>query len=461
MLHGNILLVEDDIKIRSLLKRILSLENYNVFEAGDLKSAFIAISREDIHVIICDVMLPDGNGIEFTKEVKLKKHYSEIIILTAHANIPDAIEAIRSGAFDYLTKAEDNDKLLPMVCHAREKALLQAKLAQLKKQVGEFFSFSNIIGESVQIQETILLAKKVAASNTTVLLLGETGTGKELFARAIHSGSKKSNGTFVALNCSAFTRNLLESEIFGHKAGAFTGAMKDKTGLIEEANDGTLFLDEIGEMDIELQAKLLRVLESNEFIKVGDTKTTKVDVRVIAATNRNLEEYVAQGKFREDLFYRLNVFSVYIPPLRERKADIPELADYFLKIFSKKSEHPINGMSLDFVSQLEKHEWPGNIRELKNVIERAVILSSGNKLTVDSLPHEFGNAKFSLPPDKSFNLALAEKNHIKRALQFTRGNKVEAAKLLCIGLTTLYRKIQEYSLYPEFNYEDDRDNYFK
>jgi two-component system, NtrC family, response regulator len=281
---GNILLVEDEIKIRALLKRILSLENYNVFEAGDLKSAHLIISREDIHVIICDVMLPDGNGIEFTKDIRQKKHQAEIIILTAHANIPDSVLAMRSGAFDYLTKAEDNDRLLPMVSHAMEKALLQSKLTQLKKQVGSFFGFSNIIGKSVQIQDTIALAKKVANSDTTVLLLGETGTGKELFARAIHCECKREYGAFVAVNCSAFSRNLLESELFGHKAGAFTGAIKDKTGLIEEANEGTLFLDEIGEMDIELQAKLLRVLESNEFIKVGDTKTTKVKVRIIAAT---------------------------------------------------------------------------------------------------------------------------------------------------------------------------------
>jgi two-component system NtrC family response regulator len=450
MPHGNILVIEDDTKIRSLLKRILSLEGYAIFEAADLRSASKVLAKENIEVIVCDVMLPDGNGIEFAREIKTKYSNTEIIILTAHANIAGGVQAMRNGAFDYLTKGDDNDKLIPLVGHALEKARLQAKVQKLEKQITQSFGFESIVGKSLQIRETIALAQKVAPADTTVLLLGETGTGKELFARAIHVAGKRSVNSFVALNCSAFSKGLLESEIFGHKAGAFTGAVKDKKGLVEEANGGTLFLDEIGEMDIELQAKFLRVLETNEFIKVGDTKYTKVDVRIIAATNRQLAEDMKHGKFRKDLFYRLNVFAIHIPALRERKKDIPLLAEYFLKVFAQKATHPVESISKDFLELLQQHEWKGNIRELKNVMERAVILATGSHLTVESLPLEIQTTEYKPQTPSAFNLTSIEKMHIQRVLKHTRGNKVEAAKLLNIGLTTLYRKIEEYKLYPEF-----------
>jgi DNA-binding NtrC family response regulator len=374
----------------------------------------------------------------------------EIIILTAHANISDGVQAMKNGAFDYLKKGDDNNKLIPLVSHAMEKARLQTKLLDLEEKMKRNFGFENIIGNSREIRDAIVLAKKIASSDTTVLLLGETGTGKELFARAIHAGGNKLEGPFVALNCSAFSKSLLESEIFGHKSGAFTGAFRDKKGLVEEADGGTLFLDEIGEMDIELQAKLLRVLETGEFIKVGDTKYTTVDMRIIAATNRNLEDDVKRGKFREDLFYRLNVFSIYIPPLRERKTDIPILAEYFLRIFAQKATHLVDGMCRDFVELLLQHDWRGNIRELKNVIERSVIMCSGSQLTAECLPYEFQVTADEPKTNSSFSLQNVEKIHIQRVLKHTRGNKIEAAKLLHIGLTTLYRKIEEYKLYLEF-----------
>jgi transcriptional regulator with PAS, ATPase and Fis domain len=281
------------------------------------------------------------------------------------------------------------------------------------------------------------------------LLLGETGTGKEVFAQAIHNGSKRAGQAFLPLNCSAFTKDLLESELFGHKAGAFTGAMKDKKGLIEEAHNGTLFLDEIGEMHIDLQSKLLRVLENNEFIKVGDTKPTKVNVRVIAATNRGLQQEVDNGRFREDLFYRLNVFTINLPSLNERKDDIPALAAHYLSLFAAKTNSRLTGMNKDFLSQLQQHSWKGNIRELKNIMERAVILSDGNELTKENLPLEFQQSAPSGADNNTlsaFSLASVEKLHIQRVLNHTRGNKTEAAKLLNIGLTTLYRKIEEYHL---------------
>ncbi|MDR3713264.1 MAG: sigma-54 dependent transcriptional regulator [Puia sp.] len=447
MSSGNILVVDDEVKLLGLLKRILSLEGYLVFEAADLKSAIRVLNKEDIDVIVCDVRLPDGSGLDFTRHIKQKFSNVEIILLTAYGNIPDVVQAMRFGAFDYISKGDDNDKLLPLVAHAVEKAHLQKKLGRLEQRVAHTFSFDNIIGESPAIRETIAMAQKVTPSDTTVLLLGETGTGKELFAKAIHANSRRAGYPFLALNCSAFSKDLLESEIFGHKAGAFTGAQKDKKGLIEEASLGTLFLDEIGEMHFDLQAKLLRVLETNQFYKVGAVSPTNANVRVISATNRNLKNEVGEGRFREDLFYRLNVFALEIPPLRERKKDISLLAKYFIKLFSEKMNKTVTDMSADFLYILERQPWKGNIRELKNVIERAVILSGSPQLTADSLPMEFHTQQnFMLQTLSAFDLASIEKLHIQRVLHYTKGNKLEAARLLNIGLTTVYRKIEEYGL---------------
>ena len=446
MPYGNVLLVEDETKIRSLLKRILSLEGYAVLEASDLRNASRVLAKETIEVVVCDVMLPDGNGIDFTKEVKSKYRDAEIIILTAHANIEDGVQAMRNGAFDYLTKGNDNDKLMSLISHALEKARLQTKVHELEKQVTLKFGFDSILGNSPQLRETIEIAQKVVSADTTVLLLGETGTGKELFAKAIHVSGKRFAHPFVALNCSAFSKGLLESEIFGYKAGAFTGAIKDKKGLIEEADGGTLFLDEIAEMHIDLQSKLLRVLETNEFIKVGDTKLIKADVRIIAATNRDLKQEIDEGRFREDLFYRLNVFAVHLPALRDRKKDIPLLAEYFMKIFAVKLEKHIEGMSKDFIERLQQHNWSGNVRELKNIIERAVILTNTSQLTIESLPLDIQTTSYKPQTLSEFNLASMEKLHIQRVLNLTKENKPEAARLLNIGLSTLYRKIEEYKL---------------
>ncbi|HVZ95463.1 MAG TPA: sigma 54-interacting transcriptional regulator, partial [Chitinophagaceae bacterium] len=344
-------------------------------------------------------------------------------------------------------KGNDNDKVIPLIYRALEKAELKKRIASLEKQVGKKYSLDSIIGNSPALLEAIDLAKKVAATDATVLLLGETGTGKEVFAQAIHNAGKRALYPFVALNCSAFSKDILESELFGHKAGAFTGAVKDKKGLMEEAHRGTLFLDEIGEMPYELQSKLLRVLETHEFIKVGDTAPTKIDVRFIAATNRDLQQDVNDNKFREDLFYRLNVFTIPLPSLRERKKDIPALAVFFLKIFSSKTGKNITGMDKRFLALLEQHEWKGNIRELKNTIERAVILSGQPELVPDDLPLEMRTGHNSLQKDAfAFDLPSVEKMHIQKVLLHTHGNKTEAARLLNIGLTTLYRKIEEYHL---------------
>lgn len=442
---NNILIIDDEEKLRQLLKRIISLEGLAVHEAGSLTAATKVLERETIDVVLCDVKLPDGNGVDFVKEIKLKHPAIEIILLTAYGNIADGVQAMRNGAFDYITKGDDNDKIIPLLHRALDKVHLAKKVEQLLKQVGDRYSFDTIIGESPMIQQAITFAKKVAITDTTILLLGETGTGKEVFAQAIHHNSSRKNKSFVAVNCSSFSKDLLESELFGHKAGAFTGAVKDKKGLFEEANGGTIFLDEVGEMPAELQARLLRVLESGEFIKVGDTKTLKVNVRIIAATNRNLEQEIEAGHFRSDLYYRLSVFQIALPSLQERIKDIPALAKHFTSVFAAKTNKAVPLLQKEYVAALQQYNWPGNIRELKNVIERSVILENGNELTTTTLPFNMQHSA-DAKTISSFELAVVEKQHIQKVLQHTNGNKTETSRLLGIGLTTLYRKIEEYHL---------------
>ncbi|MBL0357538.1 MAG: sigma-54-dependent Fis family transcriptional regulator [Chitinophagaceae bacterium] len=441
----NILLIDDEEQLRKLLGRIIRLEGFTVTEAASFAAAKKILQKETPDIILCDVKLPDGNGVEMVKELKSQYPSTEIILLTAYGNIADGVQAMRNGAFDYITKGDDNDKIIPLLQRAADKLRLAKKVVQLQQQIGNKYSFNTIIGESAAIKQAIALAEKVAATDTTVLLLGETGTGKEVFAQSIHQQSSRSNKSFVAVNCSAFSKELLESELFGHKAGAFTGAIKDKKGLLEEAHEGSIFLDEIGEMPVEMQARLLRVLETGEFIKVGDTKTIKVNVRIIAATNRDLQKEIETGHFRSDLFYRLSVFQIVLPALRERVKDIPALANYFVAVFAAKTNKVIPVLQNEYVDVLQHYNWPGNIRELKNVIERSVILSDGNTLTLQSLPVELqlakGNSSFS-----AFDLAGVEKQHIQKVLLHTKGNKTEAARLMNIGLTTLYRKIEEYKI---------------
>ncbi|HXD78302.1 MAG TPA: sigma-54 dependent transcriptional regulator [Puia sp.] len=447
MATGIVLIIDDEEKLRTLLARIIRLEGHTVVEAGSLKAGGRALDREDVDVVLCDVKLPDGNGVEFVRDMKLKYPLAEVILLTAYGNIQDGVAAMKNGAFDYITKGDDNDKIIPLLASALAKVELQKRVAMLERQVEKRYTFDAILGSSPLIATAIEMAKRVAPTDATVLLLGETGTGKEVFAQAIHYGSKRAARPFMALNCSAFGKELLESELFGHKAGAFTGASRDKRGLIEEANQGTLFLDEIGEMHVDLQAKLLRVLETGEFFKVGDTRSTKVSVRVIAATNRDLQQSVSEGRFREDLYYRLNVFTILLPALRDRRKDIQAIADYYLHLFARKGGKKIETMTREFLEHLQQHEWKGNIRELKNIIERAVILADGPQLTADNLPAELRmSAVKATGPISAFDLASVEKLHIQRVLIHTRGNKTEAARLLNIGLTTLYRKIEEYKL---------------
>jgi len=446
---NKLLIIDDEDQIRKLLSRLLELEGYEVCQASDCRSGLKQTESFLPMVILCDVRLPDGSGVDLIAKLKKVSPLSEIIMLTAHGNIPDGVQAIKNGAFDYITKGDDNNKIIPLISRAMEKAMMNKRLKQLEAEVGMKYSFDSIYGDSKQIKEAISLAKKVAATDIPVLLTGETGTGKEVFSQAIHVAGARRDKSFVAINCSAFSKELLASEMFGYKAGAFTGAIKDKKGLFEEANNGTIFMDEIGEMEFDIQAKLLRILETGEFLKIGDTKSTRVNVRIIAATNRNLQKEIEQNRFREDLFYRLSVFQIHLPALRDRADDIEILATSFIETFAAKLGRRIDHITPEYMETLKRHGWKGNIRELRNVIERSLIVCSDESLTVDDLPIEIVQEQLEEMIGKNysgFDMAGMESRHIARVLQYTKGNKTETARLLKIGLTTLYRKIEEYGL---------------
>ena len=444
MPNASVLIIDDENDIRKLLARIIKLEGYTVHQAETGGKGLKILEKETIHVTICDVRLPDANGVDLVPKIRALNPNGEVILLTAYGTIRDGVMAVKRGAFDYITKGDDNNKIIPLISKASEKALLQFRADELGG--GEDYRFENIVGKSRPMLQAVKVAQRVAKTDTTVLLNGETGTGKEVFAQSIHRASSRANQSFVAINCSALGKDLLESEMFGHKAGAFTGATKNKDGLFEEADGGTIFLDEIGEMDLVLQAKLLRVLETGTFLKVGETKERKVDVRIIAATNRDLEREAEQNNFRLDLYYRLSVFKISLPNLQQRREDIPLLADHFIEMSTAKMGLPKFKMHEDFVRALQQHPWKGNIRELKNIIERSVILAEDDALTEDVLPFDFLAQAGSVDPNDSLKLASMEAKHIKKVLAHTGGNKTRSAELLGIGLTTLYRKIEEYGI---------------
>lgn len=441
MIH--ILIIDDEDPIRNLLARMVELEGYQASKAADCRSALKMLNTQRFEVVLCDVFLPDGNGVNFIFDIHRIQPDAAVILLTAHGNIPDGVQAIKNGAFDYITKGDDNRKIIPTISRAIE----ESEKKKGKNDVPLTYSFQSIIGQSECLQQAISLAQKVAKTDVPILLTGETGTGKEVFAHAIHTASARSQYPIVEINCSAFSKDLLESELFGYKAGAFTGAVKDKKGLFEIANHGTIFLDEIGEMAFELQARLLRVLETGEYIKIGDTKRTQVDVRIISATNRHLKEEIEKGGFREDLFYRLSVFQIHLPALRERKGDIESLARMFLQRYAAKFNKHIEDIDPDALLTLRQAEWKGNVRELRNVIERSAIICD-NQITLEDLPIELLHHPCSHSDDKGdeFELAAIERKHILKVLQHTHGNKTETARLLKIGLATLYRKIDSYGI---------------
>ncbi|TAE14812.1 MAG: sigma-54-dependent Fis family transcriptional regulator [Bacteroidetes bacterium] len=443
-----VLIIDDEVKLRTLLARIIAMEGFDVVQAGTAKLAWQKLEQQpEIQVVLCDVKLPDDNGVQLAHQLKQRYPHLQIILLTAYGNIADGVQAIKNGAFNYLTKGDDNHRIVPLLHDAFLHAGTTA--ATMVPPKASVASFTSITAVSKPMQQAIQLAQKVAATQTSVLLTGETGTGKEVFARAIHYASSRAAEPFVAINCSAFSRELLETEMFGHKQGAFTGALKDHMGVFEQAHNGTLFLDELGDMSTDLQAKLLRALESGEFIKVGDSKPTQVNVRVIAATHKNLETAIEQGHFREDLFYRISVFQISLPALRHRPEDIEPLANELLLRCLQKMEKQAIYFSAECMQKLVSYPWPGNVRELKNVIERAVILTNNTEpIQVDALP---ANIQISQPTtsattNTSLHLAEAERLHIQKVLHHTQGNKTKAAELLHIALTTLYRKMAEYKI---------------
>ncbi len=461
MPKGSLLLIDDEDRLRQVLARVLELEGYTVVQAPDAARglAWLAEHGAEVDAILSDVKLPDGHGVALLPRYRAAAPGAEVVLLTAYGNVPDSVRAMKAGAFDYLTKGDSDDQLLVVVERAVEKARLQRRVTELEARASAQLGggLAALVGESKALTQAKALVEQVAPTDATVLLTGETGAGKELFAQAVHQASGRRGRAFVAVNCSAFPKELLESELFGYRKGAFTGALADKKGLFDEANGGTLFLDEVGELAPEAQAKLLRVLESQTFTRLGDTKLTTVNVRLVAATNRDLKAEADAGRFRPDLYYRLSVFTITVPPLRARPADVPALARHFLRTFATKLKKELPGLTDECLQRLSRYPWPGNVRELKNVLERAAILApAGAPLTPDALPPEFQvdpaapAAHLFQPPgaDPALDRTLraVEARHIRAVLTEVHGNKTEAARQLGIGLTTLYRKVQEYGL---------------
>lgn len=452
-----VLIVDDEPNISDALRLILERSGYVVSTSGDGTEALSIIAKERFDVILCDLKMPEMDGLEFLKTLRTEDANTTVILMSAFGTVETALEAIKLGAYDYIAKPFNANEILLTIKKARERERLRSENELLKSQVAKRYSFSNIISKSPGMLEIFESIKKISEYKTTVLLYGESGTGKELIARAIHHNSPRRNKRFVAINCGAIPENLLESELFGHKRGSFTDATRDKKGLFEEADGGTILLDEVGELPLHLQVNLLRVLQENEIRPVGDSRIIPINVRVIAATLRDLEEDVLEGRFRDDLFYRLNVITLKIPPLKERKEDIPLLVNYFIKRNQEKLGLPVYGINKDAIAALMEHEWPGNIRELENCIERAMILTEGNEITLTSLPRTVkksaqDNSVLSLPVDelsiKKLSRSL-EESLIKRALEKTGGNRTHAAKLLEISHRTLLYKLKEYNLVNE------------
>lgn len=445
---ASILIIDDEPRLRQLYAQYLQLEGYEVVEAATAREGIQRMQELEFDLVLTDMRLPDMRGMEVLKHTRKQFPETEVIVVTAFGNIQDGVEAMREGAFDYLVKGDSDDQLVVRVASAVNKSRLMRDVRQLKAARPRGLAFSDLVGEGPAFRQAVNLATKVAASDAPVLILGETGVGKELFARAIHGESPRRDAAFVALNCAAIPREMLESELFGYKKGAFTGAASDKQGYMEAANGGTLFLDEIGEMPVDMQAKLLRALDQQAFNRLGDTRLVRVNVRIIAATHQPLRKLAEEGRFRQDLYFRLAVFTLTLPSLRERPEDVLPLSRRFLVDYAHHTGKKNLTLSPEAERALVSYTWPGNIRELRNAMERAVILaSSGEIITPEYLPPEVveGNpAKTSGHPD--YDLEAVELAHIRKVLTLTRGNRAEAADLLGIGIATLYRKIARYHL---------------
>jgi two-component system response regulator AtoC len=449
-----ILVVDDEANLRHMLQVVLRKQGYSVDEAPDGEKALAMAGQIPYDFILCDVRMPVLDGPEFLRRVQSAGIDATIIMMSAYGTVDTAVECMKMGAYDYISKPFKNDEIVLVLRKAEERERLKSENSRLRAEIEREYSFDGIIGKTPSMQEIFSLIRKVCDFKTTVLILGESGVGKELIARAIHFNSNRKKAPFIALNCGAVPENLLESELFGHTKGAFTDAVADKSGLFEQADGGTLLLDEIGEMPSLLQVKLLRVLQECEIRPVGAGATRKVDVRVVSATSRDLVRDVAEGRFREDLFYRLNVFSITVPPLRERSEDIPFLANHFLEKYGERLGKTGVRLSSEATKIFLQYEWPGNVRELENTIERGLVLCDGDLIGVESLPATLlkGTSSTSSPiePDDCLSLKRAgerlEREYIRKALEKTGGNRTRASRILEISHRALLYKIKEYKM---------------
>ncbi|MEI6126145.1 MAG: sigma-54 dependent transcriptional regulator [Pseudomonadota bacterium] len=448
-----LLIIDDEENMRHFLNAMLSREGYEVFLAADGREGLAQLEQQDFDTILCDIRMPNMDGLEFLRQVSVKALPSTIITMSAYGTIDLAIETLKLGAYDYISKPFKPVEILLILKKAEERERLRKENSILRSEVEKKYSFNNLIGKSKQISGIFEIIKKVSGFKSSVLITGESGTGKELVAKALHYNSPRKDKTFLAINCGAIPEALLESELFGHKKGSFTGATQDRKGFFEEADEGTLFLDEIGDIPLNLQVKLLRALQEGEVRRVGEDRAFSIDVRVIAATAKNLLREVEAGAFREDLYYRLNVLPIHIPPLRERKEDIPLLIEHFIQKYNKSHALTCKGVTQGALKSLLDYSWPGNIRELENIIERSMILAEQDTLHADTIPENItasGEDEAATIPEDSLSIKKhtrrLEEKLIRKALKKTGGNKTRAAKLLELSYPALLSKIIDYGV---------------
>ena len=451
-----ILIIDDEVNMRHMLQVMLTQAGYETLTAGDGKEGLNQMEQEDVDIILCDLRMPNMDGMAFLEramEIYQDKIY---IMMSAYGSIDSALEAMKIGAYDYVSKPFKPDEILFTLKKAEERERLREENLRLEnrlKTIEQKYSFGNIVARSESMARVFELVKTVADHKTSVLITGESGTGKELIAKAVHENSRRNTYRMVSINCGGIPETLLESELFGYKKGAFTDAAKDKPGLFAEADKGTIFLDEIGELPLSLQVKLLRALQEEEITPLGATSSHKIDVRVVAATSKDLKKETEEGKFREDLYYRINVMSIHLPPLRERRGDIPLLIGYYVDQFNRKLRKSIEGLSSEAMALLIGYSWPGNIRELENILERSMLLTKGRWVTTAELPvHLQSNQPFSssIRPEHTLSIKkagkLLEKDLIQKALELTKGNRTQASKILEISRPMLIAKIKEYGI---------------
>ena len=457
MVPKRILIVDDEESFRHMLSVILKREGFEVETASDGQEALHKVKENTYNQILCDIRMPRMDGLDFLREIQKAGIDATLIMMSAYGTVDTAIDAMKLGAYDYISKPFKPDEIVLTLKKAEERERLRKENEILRKEVRKEYSFENIVSKNEKMQKLFDVIRKVAPYKSTLLIMGESGTGKELIARALHYHSDRSQNPFVAVNCGAIPENLLESELFGHAKGAFTDAIQAKKGLFEEADEGTLFLDEIGELPLQLQVKLLRVLQEGEIRRVGEAKPIQVDVRIVAATVKDLVKEVNGGRFREDLFYRLNVFPVHLPPLRDRKEDIPLLVHHFIKKYNQILGKKVAGVHAKALEALLNYRWSGNVRELENVIERAIVLADGVEIEKENLPIEIQGFQERVQPspavEEEFSIKKASRsmeiNLIQKALKKTKGNHTHASRLLEISHRALLYKIKEYDIKEE------------